>query len=403
MTRISRARLLTISGAILLSTGSIVKAGTCTFPTPNSVNCQMTNGARWEFSWQNNAKKGLVLNQITLTPKPAAPRTLILEQASLAEVQVTYDNTTNASLNLHHLNTGLPLLALNDNADCPLVTGTSRLKNAGTGPTLLCLQLLPRGYAWRGTGQIQGEQLIIAGASAVAGDTYIHQWVFNDDGSIQPLLGVSGELDPSRNSTAATGWPIGPSGSTRYATNRFHTAFWRLDFALGGQNNDLFQQLQSVSTLGGNAYNQSITDVTTENKFTIAPENHRFWLVKDKVISNIANGQKIAFEIVPLHNSLQRGSGLLTSADIYVTQGGQNNSCEQFASGNPPTPAYLNNTPCAASLPQFLNAEALTDPVVWVGTTWHQIPRAEDEANVQTHWQGITLAPRDMSATSPFN
>lgn len=403
MTRMSRARFLAMSAAVILNVSHMTQAGTCTFPSPNSVDCQMTNGARWEFSWQNDAKKGLVLNTVTLTPKLSAPRTLILEQASLAEVLVTYDNTTNPSLNLHHLNTGLPLIALNENVDCPLTTGTSRLNNAGSGPTLLCLKLQPRGYASRGTSQVQGEQLVIFGASAVNGDTYIQQWVFSDDGSIQPMIGVSGQLDTSRDSTATTGWPIGPSGSTRYATNRFHTAYWRLDFALGGQGNDLFQELQTTPLSGGNAYNLVKTDVATENKFTISPDTHRFWLVKDTVISNAANGQKISFEIVPLHTSVHRGTDPLTSADIYVTQGGSNKSCEQFATANPATPGYPDNTPCASSLTQFVNGESITDPVVWVGTTWHQVPRAEDEANVQIHWQGLTLAPRDISSTSPFN
>ncbi len=194
MTRISRVRFITLAGVILLNLASVAQSGTCTFPTSSSVDCQMTNGARWEFSWQNNAKKGLVLNQITLTPKLNAPRTLILAQASLAEVQVTYDNTVNSSLNLHQLNTGLPLVALNDNADCPLIAGTNRLKDAVTGSTLLCQQLLPRGYAWRGTGQIQGEQLVVFGASSVGGDTYIHQWIFSDDGSIQPMFGAVDSL-----------------------------------------------------------------------------------------------------------------------------------------------------------------------------------------------------------------
>ena len=154
---------------------------------------------------------------------------------------------------------------------------------------------------------------------------------------------------------------------------------------------------------GGSSYNQSITDITSENKFVISPENQRFWVVKDKVISNSANGQKIAFQIVPSHSSVHRGSDALTSADVYVTQGGQNNVCEQFATFNPASPGYPSIAPCATGLPQYLNGEVVSDPVVWVGTTWHQVPRAEDEANVQTHWQGVTLAPRDLTATSPFN
>jgi primary-amine oxidase len=217
------------------------------------------------------------------------------------------------------------------------------------------------------------------------------------------MLGVSGQLDASRDSSSNTGWALGPSGATRYATNRFHTSYWRLDFALGGQNNDLFQQLNYTAGTANLTYNQSITNITTENKFTISPENHRFWLVKDTVISNSANGQKISYEIVPANTSVHRGSDPLTNADIYVTQGGVNNTCEQFATLNPANPGYPNGTQCLNNVTQFVNGETITDPVVWAGTTWHQIPRAEDESNSQMHWQGIILAPRDLTATSPFN
>ncbi|WP_174626457.1 hypothetical protein [Candidatus Methylobacter favarea] len=353
---------------------------------PNSIDVSMTNGARWELCWVADPKKGLVLNQITLTPTSGGPRTLILEQASLAQVLVAYDN--GMSNQYHVSDAGLPLTPLST-TDCP---GGTLLAD-GSGNPLLCRMKVPRGYAWRGTGQIQGESLIIFGVSAAGGDTYIQQWIFDDAGTIHPMLGVSGQLDPSRDSTADTGWPI--SAPVRYATNRFHTAYWRLDFSLGGPTNDLFQQLNYTADNTGYVINQTITDITSEGKFTISPEAKRFWVVKDKVISNASNGQKISFQIVPEHTSVHRGSDAFTGFDIYVTQ---NKACEQFASYNP------TGGGCGADLTQFITpAEALSDPVIWVGTTWHQVPRAEDESDVQTHWQGVILAPRDLTATSPFN
>ncbi len=404
MIMMSRKYLIILGFSVLycLSLGAAY-AGSCVFPSPNSLDCTMTNGARWEFNWTNDAKKGIVLNQITLTAKPSAPRTLILNQASLAQVLVSYDNTVNNSANLHYLSNGLPLMQLNDDNDCPSNPGANRLKDNGVGPTLLCQVFMPRGYAWRGTGQIQGEQLVIFGVSAVAGDTYIQQWIFSDDGAILPMLGVSGQIDPAHDSTAGYGWPIGVSGSTRYATNRFHTSYWRLDFALGGQADDMFQQLDYSTDVDGYKRNQSITDITTEGQFNISPEGQRFWIVKDKIISNATNGQKIAFEIVPANTSVHRGTDALTGNDVYITQGGSEKNCEQFASHNPSSPGYPSNTECAEGLPQFLNGESLTDPVAWVGTTWHQVPRAEDEADIQMHWQGVILAPRDLTEVSPFN
>ena len=390
MRRISQTWVRAFAAVTLLTlaNGATWAALTCAQNNPVDVPLTNTNtnpgpgGARWELCWENNAKKGLVLSQITLTPKPGAPRTLILEQASLAQVLVAYDNNSG---NQHQVSdTGLPLTPLSA-ADCP-------------GGTLLggvvCQMVVPRGYAWRGSGQLQGKSLIIFGVSAAAGGgTYIHQWVFSDDGGIHAMLGVSGQLDPSRDSTATTGWPI--SAPTRYATNRFHTAYWRLDFALGGQNNDLFQQLDYTADSSGYMINQTITNITSESQFNISPGAQRFWVVKDTAISTPnGTGQNISFQIVPQHTSLHRGSDAFTSSDVYVTQ---SNACEQFASHN--TIA----TGCGADqLTQFVSGETLSDLVVWVGTTWHQVPRAEDESAIQTHWQGFFLAPRDLTATSPL-
>ncbi len=386
-----KRKLKIFSATILLTLGvSVAKAAICLNPSSNSVDCQMTKGARWEFAWTNDAKKGLVLKGITLTAKSGAPRTLVLQEASLAQLLVSYDNN---SANQHYVSdSGLSLTALTA-MDCPLPG--KLLQNNGTGSALVCQVITPRGYAWRGSGQIQGESLVLFGVSAVGSDTYINQWIFNDDGSIQIRLGVSGQIDPSHDSSAATGWPIGISGATRYATNRYHTANWRLDFAVGGQDNDLFQQLDYAPLpFFGYIRNQTITNRPIEGQFKYSPENQRFWIIKDKEISNLSNGQKTSFQLVPHHDSLNRGGDAFTNFDVYVTQ---NKACEQFASHNPTTGG------CGADLPSFVNGEAISDPVVWAGATWHQVPRAEDEADIKTHWQGIVIAPRDLTDTSPFN
>jgi primary-amine oxidase len=389
---ISQTRVMAFGAAILLTLANGAAWAALTCAQNNPIDVQMTTanggGAHWELCWANDAKKGLVLNQVTLTPKPGAPTTLILQQASLAQVLVAYDNNSG---NQHLVSdAGLPLTPLAA-AECP---GGTLL--AGS---LVCQMIVPRGYAWRGSGQLQGKSLIIFGVSAApGGGTYIHQWVFDDAGTIHAMLGVTGQLDSTRDSLVpvATGWPYGPIASPRYATNRFHTAYWRLDFALGGQNNDQLQQLD-YTTDSVNTYliNQTIKSFTSEGQFNILPEAQRFWVVKDTTITTPAGvGQNISFQIVPQHTSLHRGSDGFTSSDIYVTQ---NNACEQFASHNTAAAG------CGADqLTQFVNGETLTDLVVWVGTTWHQVPRAEDESDIQTHWQGFFLAPRDLTATSPL-
>jgi primary-amine oxidase len=399
MRRISQRRLRAFAAVILLflGSGTAMALTNCTpTATANTFTCSMTNGARWEFTLESNAIKGLVLKNISLTPKLTAPKTRIIEEASLAQVLLTYDS--GPSQGPQHLlkpdatpPIGLSLLPLSA-SDCP----------GNIIGSVICQMVLPRGYAWRGNlsgtaaGQIQGENIVIFGVSAAANNTYIQQWVFDDAGTIQPMLGVSGELDPAFDSGIATGWPI--SATTRYATNRFHTAYWRIDFALGDDpatatTNDLFQQLDYSPNTTGNIYTQAITNISTEGKFNLSPDAKRFWMVKDTLISHAANGQKIAFEMIPHNTSIHHGSTPFTNYEVYITQ---KKTCEQFASHNPTTSS------CGADLPSFVNAEAINDPVAWVGTTWHQVPRAEDESDIQIHWQGVILAPRDLSATSPL-
>ena len=124
MRRISQTWVRAFAAVTLLTlaNGATWAALTCAQNNPVDVPLTNTNtnpgpgGARWELCWENDAKKGLVLSQITLTPKPGAPRTLILEQASLAQVLVAYDNNSG---NQHQVSdTGLPLTPLSA-ADCP--------------------------------------------------------------------------------------------------------------------------------------------------------------------------------------------------------------------------------------------------------------------------------------------
>ena len=38
------------------------------------------------------------------------------------------------------------------------------------------------------------------------------------------------------------------------------------------------------------------------------------------------------------------------------------------------------------------------DIVVWYGTSFHHLPRNEDEPHMHAHWSGFTIAPRDLTA-----
>ena len=347
----------------------------------DSIDVTMAIGTRWEMCWDHDPHKGLVLNQITFTSKGGS-RTLILASAALAQIYVSYDD--NSTKSHYETDNGLTLQVLTP-ADCP--GGTLRQDSGGS--SVMCQMLGARGYAWRGTDQVQGQSLTVFSVSNIGLDTYIHQWVFNDDGTITPMLGVSGQLNVNQVSSAATGWPLG-AGNTRYETNRFHSAYWRLNFAIGGNVNNQVEQFDY--TASGNTRIQTVSAITTEAARTIATDSQRFWRVKSTQLTN-SNGHAISYQINLKNASVHRGSEGFTQFDLYVTN---NRSCEQFASHNPTTAG------CGADLPSFVNGEVVSDVVIWVGTTWHQVPRDEDERYIPVHWQSLTLTPRDLMPASPL-
>ena len=341
-----------------------------------SIDVTMSIGTRWEMCWDRDAQKGLVLNQVSFTPKSGS-RTLVLGSAALAQIYVSYDD--NATKHHYVSDNGLALENLSA-ADCP--GGTLRQDN--TGNSVACQIIRGRGYAWRGTGQVQGQSLIVYAISNIGTDTYIHQWVFNDDGTIMPMLGVSGRLDVNQISNASTGWPLG-AGNLRYATSRFHTAYWRLNFDIGGSANDGVEQFDYSGS--GNTRTQSVSAITSETSRAASPSAQRFWRVKDSQLTN-SNGHNLSYQInlqEAFRASAQSGSEGFTQNDVYVTN---NKACEQFASHNPTAGG------CGGDTPGFVNGESLSDVVMWVGTTWHQMPRDEDERYVPVHWQSVTLTAR---------
>jgi primary-amine oxidase len=349
-----------------------------------SIDVTMALGSRWEMCWERRSNEGLVLNQITYTPRANGSRTLILGSAALAQIYTAYDNNGPQNHFVTDVGLGQMMNVLNA-AECP--GGT--LRQDDNGQSVLCQQVRARGYAWRGSSQVQGQSLFVFATSTTGNETYIQQWVFDDDGTIRPMLGVSGRLDLNQFSSAATGWAVG-SGNTHYTTSRFHSAYWRLNFDLGGSGNDVLEQFDYSGT--GNTRTQSVATVTSETSRAISPSAQRFWRIKDTQIKN-SNNHNISYDIVPQHTSVQRGGQAFTSNDLYVTTA---KACEQFASHN------STGSGCAAQVNDFVNGESLSDAVVWFGTSWHHVPRDEDEPAIGVQWQGLTLSPRDLVSTSPL-
>lgn len=370
-----------ILGLQLFAANHPVQAVIPNCPAHATIDVTLNNGIRWEMCWEQLSDGGLQLTQISLTPRGGTP-TLILGEASLAQVFISYDSDSV----VEHLigNGSVSLLPLGP-AECP----NGVLQNNAVGEAVVCIVVKPRGYAWRGADQQQGQTLLVYAVSTFGQNTFIHQWRFDDDGAIRPMLGVSGYFDAKHGGDADTGWPL-DSGATRFISSRSVVAYWRLNFDIGGSADDVVEQFDYTGI--GNVRTQTVTAITAETSRKLSPATQRFWRVKDSRISN-GNGRSISYQVIPVSSAIFRGGETVTQNDLYVTQ---YQPCERYVTHNP----ALNG--CAENVVNFVNAEIIADPVLWFGSAWHHIPRDEDEDIITTHWQGLVLIPRDFMTSSPL-
>ncbi len=106
------------------------------------------------------------------------------------------------------------------------------------------------------------------------------------------------------------------------------------------------------------------------------------------------DGHPRSYELVAGPNAKYSGRGF-TKHDVYFTQ---YNKCEQYASNN------KGNCPTGhpKSVDKWVNGQTLTNPSVWVNVGFHHIARDEDQQPMPVHWQGFSLAPRDVTAMNPL-
>jgi primary-amine oxidase len=354
---------------------------------PYAIDKTMANGARWQMCWEIRRLPGLVLTKVIYTPRGGTP-TEVLSRASLAELHVPYDTGEPRYFDLSGIGFGGESLTALTPRECP--NGELRSNN---GKQVLCITDQPRGYAYKDAAantSLQGHDLVIFSVSELGWYDYITEWRFGDDGTITPREGASGSLSPGDFTNAATGWPIGV-GSDRFSENHSHNVFWRIDFDVNGQTSNRVEQYD-FSGSGTAKRVLKRTVLAKETAADLAPM--RWWRVENPAALN-ADRHPMSWEIDAHDSDQYRGPAHtedFTHHDVYVTQ---YRLCEELATGN-------TGPGCAASVDKYVNAETITDPVLWVNVDFHHVPRDEDEDPMPTHWQGFKIIPRDVSAKSPL-
>ncbi len=386
--------VIAAAGWFLLLRGTVLRA-------QSGMNCSgqylvdktLPTGARWEMCWEHRQAEGIVFHDIYYTPTGGARRK-VLAQANVAQIHVPYDDNGARFHDLSDFGLGETRMNALTQADCP---NGALLSNAGKN--VLCMQIEPRGYAYKYYDQqLQGYELSLFSVSHIGQYNYIPVWRFADDGAIEPTMGATGRLQRLEYNASAYGWLVrSDGGGGIYAISHIHNYYWRLDFDIDGPNNDLVEEFEFTPTNGNAQYAVSVNPLTTESARTVNPTRMRSWRVRDTVTKN-SDGHPISYHLEPMRvGHIHQGpvSEPFTNNQFYVTV---NKACEKWVSHNP----TIN---CADNLSAFVNGESLVgqDIVVWYGITFHHLPRDEDEGMMDAHWDGFQIIPRDWTATNPLD
>lgn len=353
-----------------------------------SIDQTLASGARWDMCWTHNNNHGIRYHHIYYTPKNGTRR-MVLMDAAVSQIHVPYDDNGARYHDVSDYGLGGGYLRSMSSAECP--GGT--LRQYGT-KNAVCTQVQQKGAAYRlGENVTQANVLKVFSVSKVGAYVYIPQWLFYDDGRIEPSIIATGSLQ-RYSSNPAHGWLV---NQTKIGLSHMHNYFWRLDFDINGTaSNDVAKEI-NYTTSGGKRL-RSMTTLSTEAARSLSPSRQRSWLISDGSQRNAKN-HLIGYEVrLSEAGHRERGPSFepYTYNDFYVTRA---NACEQIASHNSRI-----NSGCSDSVDQFVNGQSLSgqDLVAWVGVSFYHMPRSEDYPKMDAHTNKFEIIPRDWHAQSPL-
>ncbi|MFI5659084.1 copper amine oxidase [Streptomyces sp. NPDC051684] len=363
----------------------------------------LDGGTTWRMCWHYNTLAGLVLDDVSYQPKGEAAPIKVLASARLAQVHVPYDDGEAEYDDVTGTDFGQALQDLKP-GECP--GGTIKtVKVPGMGNVKgLCTTTRARGHAYRlsddystgGSGKVysaQGKDLLVYTVNKASWYEYITEWRFGSDGTITSNMGATGSLSPyDYDGTDGKGWPIG-KGASAYAESHSHNIFWRLNFGLDGSPKAKVEQYDSKVTPpnGDGSPTTKTTRTPVTKELAGDTKDMRWWRVVSTAGKNKDNHPR-SYEFVPGRSSRFPGRAF-TKHDVYFTE---YKKCEQYASDNPA--ANCGGT----SVNKWVNGQTLKHPITWVNIGFHHIARDEDQQPMPVHWQGFSLAPRDVTAMNPL-
>ncbi|WP_460749646.1 copper amine oxidase [Myceligenerans cantabricum] len=370
----------------------------------------LSSGSSWTMCWRVDPDAGLMLEDVTFAPVGHAPMQ-VLAALSIGQLEVPYDTGLRNTEDITAQGFGgRQMLTLNErscggervSADVPTL-GDGSVGSVETRE-VLCRETVDGGIAYHAQDDEAGTEplverradLRLSTVSKVGWYEYVTQYTFGADGSITPELGATGELSPEDYTDAEHGWAIG-EGDHDHAASHSHNVVWKVHWAIDGRGGQEVEQYDAEDTREkgpeARVVKGRLTPVPRED--TREAVDRRWWRVVNPDRLN-DDGHPVSYEI-----DLGASSSFTFTRDDGHEHGGYDiafteaTDCELFATAN-------RDGHCGRGVPDYVaDREELSDVVSWVAVGFHHVPRDEDQSPMESHWQGFTMLPRDVTATRP--
>jgi primary-amine oxidase len=389
---------------------------------------------KWRFHYRVDRRQGPILSLVRYQDRDQERS--ILYEAAMAEMFVPYMDPdygwySRTYFDMGEYGVGLFLSSLHRDIDCPgsasfmTVTINDDRGAPVETPDAVCLFERNRGDpAWRHSEIVNSTyegrpavELVLRTAAQIGNYDYLIDWVFNQAGEIDVMIGATG-INALKGVAATSMTSPTAAADTRYGTlvaphlvsvNHDHLFNFRLDFDVDGPANRFRRDEYRPVRLPEDHPRRSIYQVfpvepatDTDARFHVGPMPAK-WRVLSATAKN-AVGNPTSYEILPMGHfrqllsdddfSLKRAS--FTKHDFWVTPLAAD---ERYASGK-----YVFQSQGDGGLEAWTaNRRPIvdTDIVLWHTVGMHHLPRAEDVPVMPMVWSGFKLRPFDFFDRNP--
>ncbi len=368
----------------------------------------LSSGSSWTMCWSVDPMRGLVLTDISYIPV-GREAISVIASLTIAQLEVPYDSGERLTSDITSAGFGGTGMHTLSETECQGEMLSMPIPNIGDGThgesperDVLCSEVVDVGLAYRSAtgGEVVADRRSdwqLSTISRVGWYEYVTMYQFGADGSIQPLLGATGDLSPVDYTEPEHGWPVG-EGEWDYAASHSHNAVWQIHWALGGRGGLAVEQFDANPT-GEMGPESPILDgelQQLESPNTASWTDRRWWRVVAPDVLN-DDGHPISYQI-----DLQ-GSDSFTFVADELAHGADTGYDVAFTNFDEcEVHATANRGRCGSSVLDFVDdgaGQVLDDVVSWVSVGYHHVARDEDQSPMEMHWQGFVLLPRDVTAT----